>query len=414
MSFQAHTIILADDLSGAADCAAPFARVGQEVRVAFDAEFSGHAQVVAIELDTRRMTEAEARDTAARAARRVADADGAIVYKKIDSTLRGHVAAELGVTIHELTPRPLTLFAPAFPSMGRTTSNGRVLVNGTPLEETETWRHSGIGGSADLVKFLKPSGLRVERVALEEIRGDLATLAMSVRMRWEAGVDVLVCDATEEADLRALARISPRLKDVRILFVGSAGLASHLAATLTPVRGRPPLRVQRNGPVVFLVGSVSTVSRTQLETLTKLSGIEPLMIAPLTLLGGDDQPAWRALRDEMERRLTAGADAAVSTTSDSNVDPGTGGPLALALGRLIKEFRDRIGALVITGGETARAVLTAMNVHALDLRGEVEPGVPLGVACGEHQIPIATKAGAFGNPETFLRCREILHQVLGR
>ncbi len=412
MSLRARVVILADDLSGAADCAAPFTRAGQDVLVAFGPDDVSDAHVVAIDLDTRRMTEEEARTTARAAAEQLADKGDAVIYKKIDSTLRGHVAAELGETCRALSPRRLTIFAPAFPAMGRTTRGGRVFINETPLEETETWRHAGAGRSSDLVHFLKPSGLRVERVGLDEIRGDTSTLATMLLTRWEAGVDVFVCDASEEADLRALAQCMGRMQDVRVLFVGSAGLASHLAAPGSHARERPPLRVPRTGPVVFLVGSVSSVSRTQLDTLAKGIGIIPLALAPDILLGDPAAVGWRDAESVIRALLASGQDVAITTASDANADPSTGGPIALALGRLLAGFREQIGALVITGGETARAVLTAMDIHALDLRAEVEPGVPLGVARGEHAIPVATKAGAFGHPETFLRCRDILHKVI--
>ncbi len=410
---RARVVILADDLSGAADCAAPFTRAGQEVLVAFGPEYVSDAHVVAIDLDTRRMSEEDARAAARVAAERLVDETGVVIYKKIDSTLRGHVAAELGATCRALLPRPLTIFAPAFPSMGRTTRGGRVFINETPLEETETWRHAGAGRTSDLVQFLKPSGLRVERVGIDEIRGDATMLATVMTARWEAGVDVFVCDATEEADLRALAQSMPHMQDVPVLFVGSAGLASHLAAPLGQVRQRPPLRVPRSGPVVYLVGSVSSVSRTQLETLAKRAGIVPLVLTPDVLLREANSSPWRGAKLQIKAKLASAADVAITTSSEANVDPSTGGPLALALGRLLAGYRDQIGALVITGGETARAVLTAMDIHSLDLRAEVEPGVALGVARGDHPIPVATKAGAFGHPETFLRCREVLHEVIG-
>ena len=73
MSLRARVVILADDLSGAADCAAPFTRAGQDVLVAFGPDDVSDAHVVAIDLDTRRMTEEEARTTARAAAEQLAD-----------------------------------------------------------------------------------------------------------------------------------------------------------------------------------------------------------------------------------------------------------------------------------------------------------------------------------------------------
>ena len=70
-----------------------------------------------------------------------------------------------------------------------------------------------------------------------------------------------------------------------------------------------------------------------------------------------------------------------------------------------------MGALVSTGGETARALLSAMHYRALRLAGEIEPGVPLSIAVGPRALPVITKAGAFGNPDTLLHCHATLLQA---
>jgi 4-hydroxythreonine-4-phosphate dehydrogenase len=72
---------------------------------------------------------------------------------------------------------------------------------------------------------------------------------------------------------------------------------------------------------------------------------------------------------------------------------------------------DRVGALVATGGETARAILDAWGIQRLRLLGEIEPGLPWSLAeCANRDVLILTKAGGFGTPGTLLRCREFLHK----
>jgi uncharacterized protein YgbK (DUF1537 family) len=67
---------------------------------------------------------------------------------------------------------------------------------------------------------------------------------------------------------------------------------------------------------------------------------------------------------------------------------------------------------VLTGGETARAVLAARKIRSLRLLGEVEPGVPFGMA--RDGTLICTKAGAFGGPATLARCVARLKQEMKR
>jgi 4-hydroxythreonine-4-phosphate dehydrogenase len=82
--------------------------------------------------------------------------------------------------------------------------------------------------------------------------------------------------------------------------------------------------------------------------------------------------------------------------------------IAAALGRLVPPLFETLGGLVATGGDIARAVLSSLGASGIHLVGEVEPGVPLGLADTPRPLPLVTKAGAFGNPSTLKRCRAAL------
>ncbi len=69
---------------------------------------------------------------------------------------------------------------------------------------------------------------------------------------------------------------------------------------------------------------------------------------------------------------------------------------------------DKVGALIATGGETARAVLAMSDITGLRLLREVEPGVPLAVSTGARQIPVITKSGSFGSRATLAHCVQVL------
>ncbi len=110
---------------------------------------------------------------------------GRILFKKIDSTLRGQPAAETAAALahlRSLAGSGFGVFAPAFPATGRTTIDGHILVKGRPLEEAEVWQRDHTYPSADLVEVLATAGIRGERIPLAMVRGGdlkatLATLA---------------------------------------------------------------------------------------------------------------------------------------------------------------------------------------------------------------------------------------------
>ena len=135
-------VLLADDLTGALDCAAAFASRGVSSFVSAGRDIAGapRADLVSVNMDTRRMPACATRsavvaDTVA-AARA---AGGRLRYVKIDSTLRGHPGVEIGAAA-EASGARLVVVTPAFPATGRTVEDGRLSVHGVPLAETEVGR----------------------------------------------------------------------------------------------------------------------------------------------------------------------------------------------------------------------------------------------------------------------------------
>ena len=57
--------------------------------------------------------------------------------------------------------------------------------------------------------------------------------------------------------------------------------------------------------------------------------------------------------------------------------------------------------LVVGGGETAGAVLTALGLDELRIGREIDPGVPALVAGGDRPLGLALKSGNFGAIDFF-------------
>ncbi|HEV2324103.1 MAG TPA: four-carbon acid sugar kinase family protein [Terracidiphilus sp.] len=405
-------LVLADDLTGAADCGVACAGCGMRTVVALDDFRDCDADVVAIDANTRASEPQEAAAVMERLIRAHAPGDEWLIYKKIDSTLRGNVAAELKAV---LTARRAALgggsqivavFAPAFPATGRTTVGGRQLVNGLPLSESDLWQHERKPPPSSIMEIVGKAGLRSVLVELSAIRGNNLRETMTELAR-EA--DVLACDAESEEDLRAIADASMALGRGTI-WVGSAGLAYHLprAAGQDREPSAPQLPVA-SGPILFVAGSASIVSGRQALLLESWPDVISVRIAPGVLRAGEDLPEWRAHRAALERAFSAGVDVLVTVGADEPIEFAQEPLLAGALGEMVRPFSNAVGALVVTGGETARAVFRAWGITRLQILGEVEPGLPYSIAAGwRRSLPVLTKAGGFGKPETLLHCREFL------
>lgn len=407
-----ETLVLADDLTGAADCAVSCATAGADTVVVFGANADfGQATVVSVDLNTRAMTAQDAGAAARSAVRQLYSHDTRILYHKIDSTLRGNWTTELShirqVASHGLGHAPLVILAPAFPAMGRATVGGHIRVNGRPLESTELWRPTASVRSADLRSILADVGFPVGTVSLDQIALGADALTVQFAELAKAGCGAVICDAETDDHLLVIAFASLSLPE-KPLWVGSAGLMRAL------VRAREGEFIPRTipsraaaKPILVVVGSASTVSLTQSDVLAEEEGVISLSILPSALREGSLREQAEPYAKALDAALSSGADVLVTIRGEP-VNFQEGPQIAANLAKLIGPRLCRAGGLIVTGGETARAILDEAGISALKVYGELEPGAPFGVAIGDIAVPVVTKAGAFGDRMTLKRCRAVL------
>lgn len=390
-------LIIADDLSGAADCAAGFAqRLSTEILLD---EGTSTASIVAVDVDSRRLDAQAAAQANSAVLQQGQYADKAL-YKKIDSTLRGNVASEI---VALQASRGLAIVAPAYPAMGRTTRDSVQLLDGVSVALSDVWRNEHLTGTGNLLESLSTEGLRCAAIDLDTLR-DESALTSALHDALQNKLQALICDAQTDSDLQRLARATAPLSR-QLFWVGSAGLANHLPEAL----GLPAahaIKVQGRAPVLTVVGSMSQHSQLQAITLAQHSGCFCLEVEADTLL----DPARHEQREQLITllylRLGKGDDCLL-TLSQQQRDPSLAVQLSTALAHWLKHAIAVTGSLIATGGETARAILTAAGISRLEVQGELAPGVVLSRT--ETGLNVVTKAGAFGQPDTLLNAWQQLH-----
>lgn len=398
-------IIIADDLTGAADAAAVCARAAP-ASVVFDTDDThwGHDAPIAVDTDSRHASPAQA---AARVEAAVACALSreAPIYKKIDSILRGNTAVEIVAALSAFRAHPAArahprsaLVAAAFPGTGRTVRDGVVHVAGHALAD----------GRGDIAALLSGHGVAIAHLGLDTVRGDTRTFVSAYRALASAGADIVVVDAETAPDLDAIQRAAAILGPA-VLAVGSAGLVAAIAACSGPCgrAGRHADRQTADGAVVAVIGSYSDVARCQQATLTTAGMSAVALQAPFG--AREQQQAEQALR----AHIGAG-DVLLSPDPDAPIEgrraPAVAAALAALGSRLLRTEAQRIVGLIAAGGETARALLQSAGVNRLSVQGEIEPGVVFSVVPQLDGLPLITKAGGFGDAGTLERARQALHR----
>jgi uncharacterized protein YgbK (DUF1537 family) len=404
-------LIVADDLTGAADCAIAFSRRGHAAMVTWGevGDAPDHQlPVLAYNAATRGLAADAAAGRHAEVLERWFRPERRL-FKKIDSTLRGQPAAEIAAALVHLKSRfgpAFGVFAPAYPATGRTTVNGGVLLQGRALEQAELWQREHTYPNADLVEMLATAGIRGERVALATVRGGDLRAVLS-RLAGEGDV-VAACDAESDHDLRLIAEASLPASSATF-FVGSAGLA-HALASLDAGDLTEPMQISpRASGTLIVVGSLAGASRAAARALQATGTVAHFPVTPQTLLDGG--AGRRLLAAETMKTLSDGGDALIEIMMDEPPDMALGPRLSQGLADALQSVAPAIGALAGTGGETAAALLSGLGVSGIRLADEIEPGVPLGLTVGKLSVPIATKAGAFGDQFSLIRISERLRAV---
>ncbi|CAL9674568.1 MULTISPECIES: four-carbon acid sugar kinase family protein [unclassified Streptomyces] len=395
-------VVLADDLSGAAECAAvlPGCR-----RILLDpAAPVRPRETPVIDLDSRRRTPAGAARLVAQATGRHA-ATGARLLKKADSLLRGHLAAE---TSKFAAGASGLVVAPAVPAAGRTVRDGVVRLHGVPLHHTEAWRAEPEPVPRSVAEALGRADTTV--LPLDQVRAGATHLGGSLRSALARGAPV-VCDAETDADLDAVAAAVLRLPHT-VRMVGAGGLTAALGRRCGPVAprtapGRAPAAPR---PVVVVVGTAHPGAVAQIAQLT-LHGARHSALSAESLLGpgdGDGEHSSARARAALE-----GAPVSVLSISGTGaVDPSAAPRLARALARSVAAVLPEDADLVLTGGETARRVLDELAVTSLLPVGQVHHGA---VHCRTVDgREVVTRPGGFGGPDSLLRMVGALRTDRGR
>jgi uncharacterized protein YgbK (DUF1537 family) len=335
--------IIADDLTGALDTSTPFVAAGMSVAVAVTIEGVAEAlvtrpQVIAVNTASRDMTPEAAALAVAKAANMLAcGGPPGIVFKKVDSRLKGNIGAETAA-LSEVLGRAQVVVTPAVPDQARFVRGGAV-------------GGRGLGNPLPIAPFF--AGL---------------PLAADIR------------DAESDGDLD---RIVAGISDWRgTLLVGARGLGGALARLLGD-DGAGGARCSLDpDATLFAFGSTDPITLAQIDALRPLARI---------VEAGDGH-----LHGPPEARLPL-----VLHTSSERANPSTTVAQRFAEGVARTIAACRPSWLVMGGGETTLAILRRLGVRVLHPIGEAAPGLPaFDIALdGGKLLHCITKSGGFGSSD---------------
>ncbi len=445
-------IIIADDLTGALDTGVRLSprstntlvlRTGcTSVRGLLDncSAYGKAPDVVVIDTDTRHLPPEQAAmrvDAVVRdAIAATAEAGGrpTAFYKKTDSALRGNVGSEITALL-KASGADVVFFVPAHPELGRTTVSGTQLIYGVPIAGSEFGHdHRSPVSRSSVAKIIaQQTDTPTEVVPIERVYAGESISRDPKR--------IIVCDAETEEHLRVVGSWIGRQR-LSYELAGCAGFASELpniwrlgsgswGRAGTPGRkrfgGTGALIAERREALVGLSDTVTrgllAVSgsrhprsleqlriavrsnryspRRTTETRFSVVGVDP---------AGEVNAAWFAAKSPSAEDTTSRSGASQASDPDSVAQ------------RLASEAVQQMltyppGAVAIFGGDTAKAVLDALEVRTIRPVLEIEPGVVLSLI-NSIVLPktrwLVTKAGGFGTDALLLEIQRGFEGLIRR
>lgn len=377
-------LLLADDFTGANDSGIKVVERGYKVSISVDNNYDSESQITIIDSETRNLSQDEAYDTLDDIVSKIDKLnDYMIIYKKVDSTLRGNIKKEYEAIIKHLNPKYI-IFAPAHPDLKRTTRQGIQYVGENRVLESEFAEDPQKPVLDDDIKTLLSHDYTHHNI--DEIRSKIII---------EPGVNTFDCETYD--DLLLVSRESLKIKD-RVLYIGSAGLFDSLFDELIIKK-----------PAVAIVGSVSSKNRKAVEYCEKM-GVPVIDIT----LKDQIQNNTKEKMSLAVSYLNENKDVIIITSKNRDeylksmdfLDENGLNP-DLVLSELIKEISDTIVArtdisgVFTTGGTTSVEFLKSIKAKSTDLIDEIEDGVIMSKINGiDKNLFLVTKAGAFGDKKT--------------
>ena len=413
--------VIADDFTGATDIAGMLVKGGmrtiQTIGVPQKGTIPDDVDAVVVALKTRSIP---AKDAIAQSldALRVLQAAGCVRFffkycSTFDSTDAGNIGP-VGDALLDALKAKQAIYCPAFPVNGRTIFFGHLFVGDVLLSDTHM-RHHPLNPMTDssLVRVLaRQTKHKVGLVALKDVQAGSAVLRAALDKLGAENVRHVVVDAVADTDLGI---IGEAIGD-DLLVTGGSGVALGLPAAyrrrqLLPHKANADALPKVAGAAAVLAGSCSAATLGQIATFKgpKLAldtdaicrgepiGEKALAWAkdklgngPILLSASDKPEAVKALQTKYG--VEKSSQAIEKTMAD----------LARRL------VASGVGRLVVAGGETSGAVVGALDVTALRIGPEIDPGVPWTASIGKKPLLLALKSGNFGAPDFFTKAFELL------
>lgn len=354
-------VVIADDLTGAAELGGLGLRYDLTIEIVTAINKSSKADLLIVATDTRSMSEANALKVMESVTAVIKNINPEIIFKKVDSVLRGYVVSEINIHLQQLELEK-ALLVPANPAFGRTLTNGKYFINNQLIHLTSFAHDPEFPVTSSDVHHM----LRVDK-------DDLFIGKCDVELP-EQGI--IVGESLTQDDLKQWVKKA----DKDILLAGGAGLFTSLLESL---KQKQKTRADNYShevgiPALYVCGSTYDKSRRSIKKILDSGGPVSYMPLDIVLSVNPSTALFDAWADEIVLLLNKHKKAIIAidvSTTEAHTITAAGLRIkkAIVVEKVFK--RITIKELLVEGGSTAAAIINRLSFDRFFPIGELGPGV---------------------------------------
>jgi len=352
--------VIADDFTGAAELAGISLRYGLKVELCVGVVEHKNADVLIVSTDSRSLKKNEAIRVTEEVLKKILELKPKLIYKKIDSVLRGYILEEAKVQM-KLMNKSRTFIMPANPSLSRTIKNGEYFVDGIKITETG---------------FAQDPEFPIKANSIKEILNNEVEVLKSKDKLSDTGI--VVGEISKFKDYNYWA---DKVNDETIL-VGAGDFFTVLLNKYYQPQQQKQFEMQ--SPHLYVCGTAFKERKEFIKKLNCVSWLPEVVNEEWLKKTGD----IITVKQKVVIAIDESTDSALS--------------LRTKMAKAVKEImtREKIREIFIEGGSTATSILQELNIKNLEPTVELSRGV---VRMKAGDLFITVKPGSYELPESIKR-----------
>ena len=417
-------VVIADDLTGSNATCSLFKKIG--LRAASILKLQGNRNydidVISYSTASRGLNKEEAYKKVSEAIKILKSKDILVYNKRIDSTLRGNIGAEINAMLDNLENDRIAVVVPAYPDSGRIVVNKTMLVNGVLLENSDAGKDPKTPIKTSCVENLVQKDIKYSSTyfTLSDIVQPIEEIAKKIQEAIKKS-RILIFDAVNNEDIIKISKAIIQ-SEINIVTVDPGPFTLYYSRELQK-------KNHLEKKILMVIGSVTPTTKKQIEYILQeediflvkmkienffekescLKEVERAIsfikkgITSYNLFLVTTSPIGDEKKADLQK-LSETLNTSVEEISKIIADT-----LTETIVKILKET-EKFEGIYSSGGDITIALLEKLKATGVEIREEVIPLAAYGRIIGGDfpDLKLVSKGGMVGDEKTIKLC---LHKI---